>query len=121
MPTTHYIQTRQRRKFVPQWRHEDPGHEFTGVTMRAVYGRSRTNDEIEAETTYLIYARFSRPVTLREANDAAYDAFAEGCSCEHDCCGHWHGGAYIEANSRHSRSTKPRRSWVLRASYSRNY
>lgn len=49
-----------------------------------------------------------------EIKAGLFRAYRAGCSCEHDCCGHWTGGA-VEVIKQEDGV------WSVKAHYSRNY
>ena len=114
MPEHHHdIQLHSRKQYVPDCAHLDDQRPME-LDAKVVYGK-HFPAEHDGHSTTLVEVTFSRPVTNTEAQDAGYDMFARGCSCEHDCCGHWHGGAH-EWRQR-SRNAKR---WSAHLSYARN-
>jgi hypothetical protein len=120
-----YPHVREWAKYVPDWRHLDPGQRPMGASMRVQLGKFREPVEYDGHTRQPAMLTFSRPVTLDEAIQATYDQFAKGCSCEHDCCGCWHGGMWdLRATTRRGKrgtAGRPSRYWRGYLGYARNY
>lgn len=99
------------------YQHEDPQRDMD-VTVKAVFGKEVQQYDMEETYSQLVYLTTSRPITERELFELCYDEFRQGCSCEYDCCGHYHGGASTKLAKKLNRSgTK----WAVPLSYSRNY
>ena len=116
MPEHRYdIQMHDRKQYVADCSYLDDQQPMT-LDAKIVYGAHFPAPEPDEHSTTLIEATFSRPVTYREAQEAGYDMFARGCSCEHDCCGHWHGGSgdWVQ------RSRNGKR-WSAKLHYARNF
>ena len=75
--------------------HEYLGFSFKEVTSGKVHWDvSRRTGEVEFDAGYTRHLRLttSRPVTPDEMRSALY-IYQKECACEHDCCGHYNGGA----------------------------
>jgi hypothetical protein len=110
--------------YVPDHAENDPGYRPMGLTMRVQPGKLHEPEDYDGRTHQRVELQFSRPVTQFEALQAAYDQFARGCSCEHDCCGHLTGGAsLVIPTTRNGKPTRARRTRHYRAvlAYARNY
>jgi len=137
MTYTTEVQKRDRRAYVADYRRLDPGLEGSGLLVKVVLGRFTPSDGYDGYTQQPVTLVFSRPVSSNEAHDAAYDLFAKGCGCAHDCCGCWHGGAsdLRPTTRRRNRNRladqpysfnrrkpqKPSRFWLGRLAYARNF
>ena len=65
-------------------------------TIKVLKGKTTSYDDRGNPSRHMnLRVKFlSLPESTDEAKDEIYDHFRFGCSCEHDCCGHWFGGAY---------------------------
>lgn len=66
-------------------------------TIKVLEGkRTRYDDQYNPSVATNLRVKFlsTLPKSTDEAKDEIYDHFRFGCGCEHDCCGHWFGGAY---------------------------
>lgn len=110
------ITAHTRPQYNPRWKHLDREQVDMDLRAKVVFGKLRIVPEDEG-TRQHIKIVFSRPVTDKEAWQAAYDMFERGgCSHEYDCCGCWHGGA--DALAKRSRN---RRKWVATLRFARNF
>lgn len=76
--------------------HEYLGFSFKEVSSGKVYwDANKRTGEVEFDAGYTRHLRLttSRPVTLDELRSVLY-IYQKECACEHDCCGHYNGGAY---------------------------
>lgn len=74
--------------------HQYLGWSFKEVTSGRVYWDVSSRGEVEYDAGYtrFLHVTTSRPVTYEEFVSALY-VFQKDCACEHDCCGHFNGGA----------------------------
>lgn len=85
------------------------------VRGRVVYGK-----DWDSGYTQWIYLTTSRPVTRDEMRDAL-SIYSRGCACEHDCCGHYFGGACDgELKPMRRLRTGRSRRWAVPLHYSPN-
>lgn len=126
MATTHHAYRRLTSRYKASYEHMNE-HEYLGWSFREVsngkqYWDTNRRGEVEYDAGYTRYLRLktSRPVTPDELKSALY-IYQRECSCEHDCCGHYNGGAYghkLKPVGR-LRGGKARR-WIVPVHYSPN-
>ena len=70
------------------------GFSFKEVSGRNVYWDLNRDGEVEYDAGYTRYLWLtaSRPVSRKELADSLH-VYSRDCACEHDCCGHYFGGA----------------------------
>jgi hypothetical protein len=101
-------------KYNPAWAHLDES-EYMGFDLKIVYGKARYSDDGESVKT-IAYATASKPVTKSQMYQMLH-AFDRSCRCEHDCCGHFNGGARYSGLKKVSRNG---RKWAIPIIYSAN-
>ena len=74
--------------------HQYLGFSFKEVTSGKQHWDTNARGEVEYDAGYTRYLRLttSAPVTPEVLKSALY-VYDSDCSCEHDCCGHFTGGA----------------------------
>lgn len=101
MAITHIAQRRTTSTYKACAEHLN-AHETQGFSFKQVSSEKRHWDvsersgevEYDAGYTCYLFITTSRPVTREELISALY-IYQRDCSCEHDCCGHFTGGAVI--------------------------
>ena len=95
--------------------------EYQDFWIKEVRGKAHYGAEFDSGYRRWVYLTTSRPVTEEEISEALF-VYDKGCSCSHDCCGHYFGGAQYHRlrNLGHLRSGKARR-WAVPLGYSPNY
>ena len=79
-------------RYNPAWAHLDES-EYMGFQVKAVFSKPVYSDYLGESVKYNVYLTASKPVTQNEMH-AMLHAFDRSCRCEHDCCGHFNGGAF---------------------------
>lgn len=72
------------------WAHLDE-EESLDFSMEVFYGKTRYDSDGERKKV-VAHVTVSRPITREELVQSLH-YFTTQCRCEHDCCGHWNGGA----------------------------
>jgi len=106
---------RLTHKYAQGWAHLDE-HEYMGFSVRVVTGRFIRGEKYDDAQTTALHITTSRPVTLDEITAAMHLEYSAGCTCEFDCCGHFHGGP-----SQIRRASKNGRHWRTILTYMPNY
>jgi hypothetical protein len=89
-PEPFSISMRLTHGYVTGWNHLDRWHHL-GEARVVDCGKSREDDESFRQTQIIeVNAPGYRPRNIMRAIDAT---MRFGCRCEHDCCGHYFGGA----------------------------
>ena len=116
-------------KYIPAYSYEDE-HLNLGrdhMVKRTSFCSYYRNEEDCLDVSRIEISRFHLPLCMtrkaKRYSKQRYrdflwnifgDRFTAGCTCEHDCCGHWFGGvSKIRTNGP--------REVIVEASYSRNY
>ncbi len=99
-------------KYNPAWSELDDD-EYMGFDLKVVYGKARYSDDGESVKT-IAYATTSKPVTETQMYQMLH-AFDRSCRCEHDCCGHFNGGARTP-----KQLSRNGRKWAITLSYYAN-
>jgi len=114
---------RKTFKYVPSCSHMDEWEPAEWQARVCSTGRVEDhNDEDNMEDSHSIHTIIETDVVVTEeqVTEAFKGDLAEGCSCEHDCCGHFHGGlTRVIPFDHHKYNTG--KSWLLVSGYSRNY
>ncbi len=126
MATIHHAYKRKTARYKASYEHLNE-HEYLGFSFKEVsngkqYWDTNRHGEVEYDAGYTRYLRLttSRPVTPDELKSALY-IYQRECACEHDCCGHYNGGAQSRLLRPIGRlhSGKARR-WVVPVHYTPN-
>lgn len=108
---------RRTFRYVAAYAHLDQ-YEPADTEIRITEGPMNTRHDVCGipEVSQQIYIRTVSPMSAADIRDFLSGEYDKGCACEHDCCGHWFGGArrIRQANKRGTRFTAI-------VSYSRNY
>ena len=127
MATTHHAYKQLTSRYRASYEHLND-HQYLGWSFREVsngkqyWDVSRRTGEVEFDAGYTRYLRLttSRPVTPEELKSVLY-VYQSECACEHDCCGHYNGGAHTSQLKPVGRlwGGKARR-WIVPVHYSPN-
>lgn len=122
-----FVQVRETWHYNADCSHMDEWS-HPNLLCKTVFNGNRywDNDEFDVGYTFWCYLNFSKPVTQHFAEKVAYGKFARSCSCEHDCCGHFSGGARkIKRLSRNGKKWIVQvhycKKWIIQVHYSPNY
>ncbi len=98
MPIKHHAYKRLTARYKASYEHLND-HQYLGWSFKEVsngkqYWDTNRDGEVEFDAGYTRYLRIttSRPVTEEELCSTLY-VYRSECACEHDCCGHYNGGA----------------------------
>ena len=127
MATTHHAYKQLTSRYRASYEHLND-HQYLGWSFREVsngkqyWDVSSQSGEVEYDAGYTRFLRLtaSRPVTRQEMEDTLY-VYRRECACEHDCCGHYSGGAQTSLLRPVGRlhGGKARR-WIVPVHYSPN-
>lgn len=104
--------TRESGPYRPSYRHLNTTEDL-GFEVKVVKGRPSLDDD--GGISYALYLTTAQPVARRDMIDALA-VFERDCRCEHDCCGHYFGGAHYRTLRSNNRGTR----WTVRVAYARN-
>ncbi len=94
MPQAIRFQERLSHSYIDAYKHLDKFAEKY-YTAKMMPGPLQENYDDSDSCWRKVYVEFrDRSVNLRLARKLLPDAFRSGCSCEHDCCGHFQTSAY---------------------------
>lgn len=109
-----YVQ--DTHKYNPDYAYLDKGH-YEPWYWRILSERFYPGEDYDEWGTLKIRIKVKGNTTRSQIWDAMNDHYQQGCSCEHDCCGHLHGGLYgVEKPS-----NRKKNEWILTVWYGRNY
>jgi hypothetical protein len=127
MARTHHAYKRLTNRYRAAYDHLNE-RQYLGWSFREVsngkqyWDVSGRTGEVEYDAGYTRFLRLtaSRPVTRQEMEDTLY-VYRRECACEHDCCGHYSGGAQTSLLRPVGRlhGGKARR-WIVPVHYSPN-
>jgi len=115
------VSARRTFRYNADWSHADEWEELTdkrgsNIGLKIINGSELVEDDICEHSVQWHYATFTAPVTLKDARAVIHGIKSQSCSCEHDCCGCWFGGAHeIKQKGRNGRK------FIFQTIYSRNY
>ncbi len=112
-------------RYVASYKHLDESEDL-GFTFKVVFGKTilstNRHGEVEFDSGYTQYAYIttSRPVTKKELKQAMH-CFDRQCACEHDCCGHYNGGAWThKLRAKGRQKARFHRRWSIPVNYNPN-
>ena len=97
----------------PDYKHEDTW-ENRSWCWRIL---SDKTEDYEERRINRIRIKTDKTVSIRALDRSLQDYFVKGCSCEHDCCGHWFGGL----DSIKRPKNRKKNEYMITVSYSQNY
>lgn len=88
---------------------------YMGFDVKCVFGKTIYSNDYETKKTW-VYLTASKPVSKKCIAKMLHE-FDRCCRCEHDCCGHFNGGAYYHTLKQLSRNG---RKFAVQLSYLMN-
>jgi len=110
---------RKTFKYVASCSHMDEWETADWKARVTATGKVFDENDVEIEDDHAVHTVIATDTDVNsvQVEEAFRGDLARGCSCEHDCCGHYHGGLY-RVIQLHEHDKKH---WLLIASYGRNY
>ncbi len=104
-------------RYNADYKHLDKWHD-ADWQYRVLTNTNIDDDGLEEGYTQTIIIDTTDDLTIEDVFSAMSGLMSQGCSCEHDCCGHYFGGLSQVKSASHSHKSNK---FILTANYSRNY
>lgn len=108
---------RDSHKYNADWKHLDSWHD-ADWQYRVLTSTTIDEAGLEESYTQTTIIKTTDNLTIEDVFTAMSGQMSQGCSCEHDCCGHYFGGLSQVISAHHSHKSNK---FILTANYSRNY
>jgi hypothetical protein len=105
------------KRYNPDWASQD-NHVQMDFLAKHVSGKVIDDgDDFDSGYHYWVYVSTNKPITDEQFRELCYTNYRQGCSCEHDCCGHYFGNA----NTSTMKHNKKRTKWAVELHYAPNF